>query len=87
MVLKVFSSGTKKQVLGARHISGVLTLRDRIKIIRKDVEIGRGSIGNLQQARVDVKEIKTEGDFGTELECREQAAYGDEIIAFAVTDE
>ncbi len=86
MVLKAFSSGVKKQVLGARLISGVFTLRDRVKIIRKDAEIGRGSIGNLQQARADVKEIKTEGDFGVEIEARENAAYGDELVAFVVTE-
>ncbi|MCX6787620.1 MAG: translation initiation factor IF-2 [Candidatus Kaiserbacteria bacterium] len=86
LVLKTFSSGTKKQVLGARHIKGILTVGDRVKIMRKDVEIARGSIGNLQQARADVKEIKTEGDFGTEIEARENAVYGDELIAFVVTE-
>lgn len=86
MVLKTFSSGTKKQVLGARYVSGILTVGNRLKILRKDVEIARGSISNLQQARADVKEIKTEGDFGTEIEARENAAYGDELIAFVVTE-
>ena len=86
MVLKTFSHGAKKQVLGARHIFGVLTVHDRIKIIRKDAEIGRGSIKNLQMARADVKEIHTEGDFGIEIEARENASYGDELIAFAVTE-
>lgn len=86
LVLKTFSSGAKKQVLGARHISGAFTVRDRVKIIRKDVEISRGSIKNLQQARADVKEIHTEGDFGIEIEARENTIYGDELVAFAVTE-
>ena len=86
LVLKPFSSGAKKQVLGARYVSGILTVGNRVKIVRKGEEIARGSIGNLQQARADVKEIKTEGDFGTEIECREQASYGDELIAFSVID-
>jgi len=86
MVLKTFSSGAKKQVLGARYVSGTLTVGDRVKVVRKGEELARGSIGNLQQARADVKEIKTEGDFGTEVECRENAAYGDELIAFAIAE-
>jgi len=86
MVLKTFSSGAKKQVLGARYVSGILTVGNRVKILRKGEEVARGSIANLQQARVDVKEIKTEGDFGTEIEARENAAYGDELIAFVVTE-
>lgn len=86
LVLKTFSSGAKKQVLGARHVSGVLTVGNRVKILRKGEELARGSIGNLQQARIDVAEIKTEGDFGTEIECRENAAYGDELVAFVVAE-
>lgn len=86
LVLKAFSSSGKKQVLGARHLSGTLTTKDRIKIIRKENEIVRGSILNLQQARVDTKEIKTEGDFGIEIEAKESPVYGDEIVAFVVTE-
>lgn len=81
-VVKPFSSSAKKQVLGARHISGTLTLGDRVKIMRNGEEIARGSIGNLQQARADVKEIKTEGTFGTEIEARVDAAPNDELVAF-----
>jgi len=86
LVLKAFSTSGKKQVLGARYVSGALSVGARVKLVRKGEEIGRGSINNLQQARADVKEIHTEGDFGTEVECREQAAYGDEIVAFAITN-
>ena len=85
-VLKAFSTSGKKHVLGARHVSGTLTIGDRVKLVRKGVELARGNISNLQQARADVKEIKTEGDFGTEIEVKEDAVYGDEIIAFVLTE-
>jgi len=81
-VLKVFSESAKKTVLGARHVSGALAVGSLIKVMRKDSEIARGKILNLQQARADVKEIKVEGDFGMEVETRETLAYGDEIVAF-----
>lgn len=81
-VLKSFSSTSKKQVLGARHLSGMLTLGDHVKLIRDGEEIARGSITNLQQARIDTKEIHVEGDFGMEIELREEVAYGDEIVSF-----
>ena len=54
--------------------------------MRGDKQIARGSIANLQQARADVKEIKTEGDFGSEIEARENATYGDEVVAFVITE-
>ncbi len=89
LILKVFSSSAKKQVLGARYISGSLAVGSRVKLLRKiggeHSEIARGSISNLQQARSDVQEIHTEGDFGTEVECRADAAYGDELVSFVVT--
>lgn len=85
-VLKIFSAGAKKQVVGARYLSGALSAGNRVKLLRRDTEVARGSIANLQQARADVKEIKTEGDFGAELEMREIPAYGDDIVAFEVAD-
>ena len=86
LVLKTFSSGAKKQVLGARYVSGVLAVGSRVKLLRRGEEIARGSIVNLQQARADVKEIKVEGDFGIEIEAREQAAYGDDLVVFVVAE-
>ncbi len=86
VVVKPFSSGTKKQVLGARHVSGVLTVGARVKIVRNGEEIARGSIANLQQARADVKEVKTEGTFGTEIEAKVDAAPNDELVAFVVAE-
>lgn len=85
-VLKSFSSSAKKQVVGMRWASGVLARKARIKIMKGDEEVARGSILNLQQARADVSEIKVEGDFGAELEVREPLVYGDQVVAFSVTE-
>ena len=83
-ILKTFSSSGKKHVLGARLVSGVFALQDKIKIFHGGVEIGLGNITNLQQARADVKEIKTDGEFGIEIETRAPATPGDELVAFVV---
>ncbi|MBU6490764.1 translation initiation factor IF-2 [Patescibacteria group bacterium] len=85
-VLRTFSSGAKKQVLGVRHVSGTFVVGNMLKILRQDTEIARGRIANLQQARADVKEIKTEGDFGVEIEARVDAAPGDELVTFVVIE-
>ena len=82
VVLKIFSSGAKKQVFGARAVSGSFAVKNRVKILRNAVEVARGSITNLQQARADVKEIKTGGEFGIEIEMREPVVQNDELIAF-----
>ena len=33
-----------------------------------------------------MNEIHTEGDFGTEVEARADATYGDELVAFVVAE-
>jgi translation initiation factor IF-2 len=98
LVLKTFSSGAKKQVLGLRYQSGILTLGALIKILRKparpsdsgrsggDEELARGKFTNLQVARADVKEIKSEGDFGAEIEAKVDATYGDIIVSYRVSE-
>jgi len=82
-VLKIFSSTAKKKVVGLRYVSGTLGVGNLIKVLRNNEEVARGKIKNLQQARADVKEIKVEGEFGAELEVREELSYGDTVIAFA----
>ena len=81
-VLKTFSSGAKRQVMGARLERGSFALGSRVKVIRGDEEVARGSVTNLQQARADVKEIRTEGEFGLEIEAREDAKPGDMLVTF-----
>jgi translation initiation factor IF-2 len=85
-ILKTFSSSAKKQVLGARLLSGTMTVGSMVKIVRQDAEIARGKIDNLQQARADVKEIRTEGEFGLEIAAKADAAPGDEIIVFRTVE-
>lgn len=86
-VLKTFSSGAKRQVLGARLESGAIELGSLIKIIHRDAEVGRGKIVNLQQARADIKEIHGDAsEFGTEIETKQDATPGDYLVAFIATE-
>lgn len=83
-IIRTFSSTAKKQVLGARLVSGAFAVGNDVKIVRGEEVVGRGTVSNLQQARADVKEIRTDGEFGTEIEARADAAPGDELVAFRV---
>ncbi len=85
-VLRTFSVSGVKQVLGARYLTGALTLGDQVKIVRRTIELGRGKITNLQVARTDVKEIHVEGEFGLQVEARTEIAPGDELVTFRVVE-
>jgi len=83
-ILKIFSTTGNKRVLGANLLSGTIKLGDSVKLSRRGIELGYGKVVNLQQARADVKEIKTEGEFGAQIETKEDIAQGDTITPFAL---
>ncbi len=85
-VVRTFSSGSKRQVLGVKLVSGAFAVGNLVKIVRRDIVIARGKVENLQQARADVKEVRTEGDFGTEIAAKEDAAPGDTLIPFRTVE-
>ena len=81
-ILKIFSTTGSKHVLGANLLSGTMTLGSQVRLSRRGIELGYGKIVNLQQARADVKEIKTEGEFGAQIETKVDIAQGDTITPF-----
>lgn len=81
-ILKIFSGAGNKHVLGANLLSGTLAVGDSVKLSRRGLELGYGKVTNLQQARADVKELKTEGEFGAQIETKEDIAQGDTITPF-----
>ena len=85
-VVATFSTSSKKQVIGANLLSGTFALGQMVKLVRAGEELARGKVANLQQARADVKEIRTEGGFGIEIEAKEDAKPSDELIAFVVRE-
>jgi translation initiation factor IF-2 len=85
-VLKVFSSGGKKYVIGARLESGEVVLDAQVKISRRGDPIGNGRITNIQQARADIKELRVLGEFGAQVESKEEVLAGDTLEAFKVLE-
>jgi translation initiation factor IF-2 len=84
-ILKMFSKSGVKQVLGARYLSGSLSVGSLVKVLRRDIEIARGKLINLQVARADVSEIHTEGEFGLQIEAKDEIAGGDVVVCFRIT--
>jgi translation initiation factor IF-2 len=85
-LLKVFNGSGNKQVIGARLDTGFVKLGDLVKIDRRGLDLGTGKVINLQQARVDTKEIRTEGEFGAQIETKTEVAGGDTLTFFRVVE-
>jgi translation initiation factor IF-2 len=85
-LLKVFNSSGGKQVIGARLDSGAIKLGDFVKLSRRGIELGTGKVTNLQQARADTKEIRTEGEFGAAIDTKTEIAPGDTLTFYQVSE-
>ena len=80
-ILKHFSMQKNIHVMGGRIDEGVIKLGQSVQILRRDIEIGKGTIKNLQQAKSDVKEV-SEGEFGLQLDTRAEITAGDYLKPF-----
>jgi translation initiation factor IF-2 len=52
-------------------------------VLRRDVEMGRGKIKNLQQQKSDVETVSN-GEFGMQIDSKHEIAPGDYISAYTI---
>ena len=84
-VLKTFSSAKDKQVIGGKVTEGRITDNGKIRIKRRDFEIGTGRIIGLQMNKIKAKEILEGTDCGLLVESKIDIATGDVLEAFIIT--
>lgn len=84
-ILKTFSKTKERQVVGGKVTEGRLTSDANVRILRRDFEIGRGKIVELQQGKIKSREVLEESEFGMLIETKTDVAPGDVIEAFTVT--
>lgn len=83
-VLKVFSTGKGKVILGGKVAEGELALGAEVKILRHDMELGRGTIVSLQTQKAPVKKIESGSEFGAQIKTSTEPAQGDTLEVFAI---
>lgn len=80
-VLKLFDTTRGKQVIGGRVLSGELKRGSSIKILRRDAEIGRGKIKELQQSKIATDSVLEGTEFGAMIESKMEIVPGDILNA------
>jgi translation initiation factor IF-2 len=85
-ILKCFSVQKDKQVIGGRVLTGSIVKDAIIKIVRRDHEIGRGKLTELQSQKINVTEVKEGTDCGMMIESKYEIAPGDIIESFKVVE-
>lgn len=83
-VLKFFSMAKGRVVLGGRVEEGALSENAEVKVMRRDLELGRGRIVSLQTQKTPVKKVDAGMEFGAQLKLDVEPAPGDRLEAFNV---
>lgn len=85
-ILAVFNKSKDKQILGGKVQSGSLVVGSEVKILRRDMEIGRGKIKELQQQKVKTDEVREGYEFGCMIESKIEIAQGDKVQGFVTIE-
>ncbi|MEK7650343.1 MAG: translation initiation factor IF-2 [Patescibacteria group bacterium] len=83
-LLKIFSATRERQIVGGVVTEGQIALGKTIKILRRDNEIARGKIVELQEQKLPTKEVGADRQFGAAVEVKVALVAGDVIEAITV---
>jgi translation initiation factor IF-2 len=84
-ILKVFSRTKERQIIGGKVLKGRIILDKIVKIMRREFEIGRGKIVNLEKSKTKVREVEEGAEFGMMIESKIEIVEGDVIESFNIT--
>jgi translation initiation factor IF-2 len=84
-IIRAFSRTKERQIIGGKVTSGQIKLNGTVRIMRRDFEIGRGKIVNLEKSKTKVGTVEEGTEFGMMLESKTEVVSGDVIESFSVT--
>lgn len=83
-ILKAFSRTKERQILGGKVVEGNILL-GTVKIMRRDNEIGRGKLINLEKGKTKTSSVEEGTEFGMMIESKLEIVAGDVIETFSIT--
>jgi translation initiation factor IF-2 len=84
-IIRAFSRTKERQIIGGKVASGQIKLNSTVRIMRREFEIGRGKIVNLEKSKTKTSEVGEGTEFGMMLESKTEVVAGDVIESFAIT--
>jgi len=84
-ILKVFSRTKERQIVGGKVLKGRMILDKIVKIMRREFEIGRGRIVNIEKSKKKEREVEEGAEFGMMIESKIEIVEGDIIESFNIT--
>ena len=81
-VLALFKTGKKDMIVGGKVTSGKISAKSLIEVQRNDVIIGKGSLNNLQQNKVNVDEVLENNECGITFDGETKIKEGDVLLSY-----
>ena len=83
-IIKSFTRTKERQIVGGKVTEGQLSLDSTVRIMRRDFEIGKGKIVNLEKGKVKTSTVEEGSEFGTMIESKIEIVAGDTIECFTI---
>ena len=83
-ILKAFSRTKERQIIGGKVSKGNIILDQTVKIVRRENEIGRGKIVNLEKGKTKTSTVEEGTEFGMMIESKIEIVAGDVIECFTI---
>ncbi|MFA6301182.1 MAG: translation initiation factor IF-2 [Candidatus Paceibacterota bacterium] len=83
-IVRAFSRTKERQIVGGKVTEGKINLNSTVRIMRRDFEIGRGKIVNLEKNKAKTSVVEEGTEFGMMLESKIEIVAGDIIESFLI---
>ncbi|HEV7701922.1 MAG TPA: translation initiation factor IF-2 [Candidatus Paceibacterota bacterium] len=83
-IIRAFSRTKERQIVGGKVTEGQINLNSTVKIMRRDFEIGRGKIVNLETGKVKTSMVPEGTEFGMMVESKIEIVAGDALESFSI---
>jgi translation initiation factor IF-2 len=81
-IIRPFIRTKDRQVVGGKVTEGLINLGSTVKIMRRDFEIGKGKIINLEKSKVKTNTVAEGEEFGMMIESKIEITAGDVLESF-----
>ncbi len=83
-IIRAFSRTKERQIVGGKVIEGTLLLNGTVRIMRREFEIGKGKIVNLEKSKVKTSTVEEGTEFGMMVESKIEIVAGDVVELFSI---
>jgi translation initiation factor IF-2 len=83
-IIRAFSRTKERQIVGGKVTEGQINLNSTIRIMRREFEIGRAKIINLEKNKIKTSTVEEGSEFGMMIESKIEVVAGDVLESFSI---